>query len=86
MDSEGKQRLLTIKKAQHMAKNKKFLVLFIPVTGQYFAYLIVLDFESTCWKDKKFSYGPEISKLYSVLSTRTGGKERQRKGTRGWER
>ena len=36
-------------------------------TGQYFAYLIVLDFESTCWKDKKMNYGPEISKLKTKI-------------------
>ena len=36
--------------------------LFLTMTGQYFTYLIVLDFESTCWKDKKMNYGPEISK------------------------
>ena len=37
------------------------------MVGQYFSYLIVLDFESTCWKDKKMNYAPEISK-YQVLS------------------
>ena len=34
---------------------------FVSFIGQYFTYLIVLDFESTCWKDKKMNYGPEIS-------------------------
>ena len=38
------------------------VVFFLTMTGQYFTYLIVLDFESTCWKDKKMNYGPEISK------------------------
>ncbi|KAJ7362074.1 ERI1 exoribonuclease 2 [Desmophyllum pertusum] len=40
---------------------------------QHFTYLIVLDFESTCWKDKKLNYGPEIIEFPAVLlNTSTG--------------
>ena len=38
--------------------------MFFPVwsIGQPFAYVIVIDFEATCWKEKKlFNYAPEIS-------------------------
>lgn len=58
--------LVLVDKAIH-----RFMQLFLAIfpvvcliccTGQCFAYLIVLDFESTCWKDKKLNYGPEISK------------------------
>ncbi|XP_068671809.1 ERI1 exoribonuclease 2-like [Montipora foliosa] len=44
--------------------------------SQYFAYLIVLDFESTCWRDKKLNYGPEIIEFPAVLlNTSTGALE-----------
>ena len=46
--------------------------LFLATTGQYFTYLIVLDFESTCWKDKKMNYGPEISKSSIVWADCVG--------------
>ena len=50
-----------------MLGNAFVVIPFRYYTGQYFAYLIVLDFESTCWKDKKMNYGPEISKLKTKI-------------------
>ena len=41
------------------------------MAGQYFSYLIVLDFESTCWKDKKMNYAPEISKYQFFRQKKT---------------
>lgn len=40
---------------------------------QYFSYLIVLDFESTCWKDKKMNYAPEIIEFPAVLLNTNSG-------------
>ncbi|CAH3150785.1 unnamed protein product [Porites evermanni] len=38
--------------------------------------MIVLDFELTCWKDKKMNYGPEIIEFPPVLlNTSTGEME-----------
>lgn len=34
---------------------------------QIFKYLIVLDFESTCWKDKENAYSPEVIEFPAVL-------------------
>ena len=50
-----------------MLGNAFVVIPFRYYTGQYFAYLIVLDLESTCWKDKKMNYGPEISKLKTKI-------------------
>ena len=50
-----------------MLGNAFVVIPFRYYTGQYFAYLIVLDFESTCWKAKKMNYGPEISKLKTKI-------------------
>ena len=32
---------------------KLFIMIIIIFSAQTFSYIIVLDFESTCWKDKK---------------------------------
>ncbi|MFT7812076.1 ERI1 exoribonuclease 2 [Arapaima gigas] len=40
---------------------------------QLFSYLIVIDFESTCWKEKK-SYGQEIIEFPAVLLNTSNGK------------
>ncbi|CAL8330665.1 unnamed protein product [Merluccius merluccius] len=43
-----------------------------PVCNQIFSYLIVIDFESTCWKEKN-NYGQEIIEFPAVLlNTSTG--------------
>ncbi|XP_067912574.1 ERI1 exoribonuclease 2 [Heterodontus francisci] len=36
-------------------------------SNQFFAYLIIIDFESTCWKDGKSHYSPEIIEFPAVL-------------------
>ncbi|KAI4893591.1 hypothetical protein NFI96_019286 [Prochilodus magdalenae] len=42
------------------------------LTGQMFSYLIVIDFESTCWREKN-NYGQEIIEFPAVLlNTSTG--------------
>ncbi|XP_073504077.1 ERI1 exoribonuclease 2 [Phyllobates terribilis] len=43
-----------------------------PKTNQFFDYLIVIDFESTCWKDTKH-YGQEIIEFPAVLLNTTCG-------------
>ncbi|XP_077131066.1 ERI1 exoribonuclease 2 isoform X2 [Ranitomeya variabilis] len=43
-----------------------------PKTNQFFDYLIVIDFESTCWKDTK-CYGQEIIEFPAVLLNTTRG-------------
>ncbi|XP_073399132.1 ERI1 exoribonuclease 2 [Dendrobates tinctorius] len=43
-----------------------------PKTNQLFDYLIVIDFESTCWKDTKH-YGQEIIEFPAVLINTTHG-------------
>ncbi|XP_036388584.1 ERI1 exoribonuclease 2 [Megalops cyprinoides] len=40
---------------------------------QFFSYLIVIDFESTCWKEKN-SYGQEIIEFPAVLLNTSNGK------------
>ncbi|EMP31520.1 ERI1 exoribonuclease 2 [Chelonia mydas] len=43
------------------------------VSGQLFDYLIIIDFESTCWKDGKYHYSQEIIEFPAVLlNTSTG--------------
>ncbi|XP_041641617.1 ERI1 exoribonuclease 2 [Cheilinus undulatus] len=43
-----------------------------PLSNQTFSYLIVIDFESTCWKEKN-NYGQEIIEFPAVLlNTSTG--------------
>ncbi|KAL2086511.1 hypothetical protein ACEWY4_017570 [Coilia grayii] len=43
-----------------------------PGSKQYFPYLIIIDFESTCWKEKN-NYGQEIIEFPAVLlNTSTG--------------
>ncbi|KAF7689175.1 ERI1 exoribonuclease 2 [Silurus meridionalis] len=43
-----------------------------PASNQLFSYLIIIDFESTCWKEKN-SYGQEIIEFPAVLmNTHTG--------------
>ena len=46
--------------------------------GQVFAYLIVIDFESTCWKNKK-NVGQEISKCYHQIVVVSLYKAKKRK-------
>ncbi|KAJ8246194.1 hypothetical protein GJAV_G00264750 [Gymnothorax javanicus] len=41
--------------------------------GQQFSYLIVIDFESTCWEDKN-SYGQEIIEFPDILLNTSNGK------------
>ena len=41
---------------------------------QIFDYLVVLDFESTCWKDKEHRYNPEIIEFPAVLVNLATGK------------
>ncbi|XP_053551054.1 ERI1 exoribonuclease 2 [Bombina bombina] len=43
-----------------------------PKTKQFFQYLIVIDFESTCWKDAKH-YGQEIIEFPAVLLNTSNG-------------
>ncbi|KAM4631947.1 ERI1 exoribonuclease 2 [Discoglossus pictus] len=43
-----------------------------PKAKQYFDYLIIIDFESTCWKDAKH-YGQEIIEFPAVLLNTTNG-------------
>ncbi|KAM3916066.1 ERI1 exoribonuclease 2 [Leptodactylus fuscus] len=43
-----------------------------PTSKQYFDYLIVIDFESTCWKDTKH-YGQEIIEFPAVLLNTSNG-------------
>lgn len=42
-------------------------------SDQIFSYLIVLDFESTCWKDKNNSFSPEIIEFPAVLLNTSNG-------------
>ncbi|XP_043350242.1 ERI1 exoribonuclease 2 isoform X3 [Dermochelys coriacea] len=43
------------------------------VSWQLFDYLIIIDFESTCWKDGKYQYSQEIIEFPAVLlNTSTG--------------
>ncbi|CAL9699826.1 unnamed protein product [Knipowitschia caucasica] len=47
------------------------------VSNQIFAYIVVIDFESTCWKEKN-NYGQEIIEFPAVLlNTSTGEVERE---------
>ena len=42
-----------------------FLGLFyLFILEQIFAYVVILDFESTCWKEKAKGYNNEISKYF----------------------
>nr|XP_033818821.1 ERI1 exoribonuclease 2 isoform X2 [Geotrypetes seraphini] len=44
-----------------------------PALKQIFDYLIVLDFESTCWKDSKQHYSQEIIEFPAVLLNTSNG-------------
>ncbi|KAK5865542.1 hypothetical protein PBY51_019807 [Eleginops maclovinus] len=62
----AKELGLLRQRSQSTNGSKKFL------SNQIFAYLIVIDFESTCWKEKN-SYGQEIIEFPAVLlNTSTG--------------
>lgn len=41
--------------------------------NQYFSYLIIIDFESTCWKNGKSHYRPEIIEFPAVLLNTSSG-------------
>eukprot|EP00062_Callorhinchus_milii_P022006 gi/632979333/ref/XP_007906410.1/ PREDICTED: ERI1 exoribonuclease 2 [Callorhinchus milii] len=41
--------------------------------NQFFSYLIIIDFESTCWKDGKSRYPPEIIEFPAVLLNTSSG-------------
>ncbi|KAM9305526.1 ERI1 exoribonuclease 2 [Gastrophryne carolinensis] len=43
-----------------------------PISKQFFQYLIIIDFESTCWKDTKH-YGQEIIEFPAVLLNTSSG-------------
>ncbi|XP_063286445.1 ERI1 exoribonuclease 2 [Pelobates fuscus] len=45
---------------------------FSPKSKQFFEYLIIIDFESTCWKDAKH-YGQEIIEFPAVLLNTSNG-------------
>ncbi|XP_056136404.1 ERI1 exoribonuclease 2 [Lampris incognitus] len=63
----AKELGLLRKRSQVSAAQKKPLV-----SNQIFAYLIVIDFESTCWREKN-NYGQEIIEFPAVLlNTYTG--------------
>ncbi|XP_059835085.1 ERI1 exoribonuclease 2 isoform X1 [Hypanus sabinus] len=44
-----------------------------PKLNQYFSYLIIIDFESTCWKNGKSHYHPEIIEFPAVLLNTSSG-------------
>ncbi|XP_038676550.1 ERI1 exoribonuclease 2 isoform X1 [Scyliorhinus canicula] len=44
-----------------------------PKSNQFFSYLIIIDFESTCWKDGKSHYRPEIIEFPAVLLNTSNG-------------
>ncbi|XP_067859501.1 ERI1 exoribonuclease 2 [Heptranchias perlo] len=44
-----------------------------PKSNQFFSYLIIIDFESTCWKDGKSRYSPEIIEFPAVLLNTSSG-------------
>ncbi|XP_062915367.1 ERI1 exoribonuclease 2 [Mobula hypostoma] len=44
-----------------------------PKLNQYFSYLIIIDFESTCWKNGKSHYRPEIIEFPAVLLNTSSG-------------
>ncbi|XP_078095966.1 ERI1 exoribonuclease 2 [Mustelus asterias] len=44
-----------------------------PKSNQFFSYLIIIDFESTCWKDGKSRYSPEIIEFPAVLLNTSNG-------------
>ncbi|XP_030206598.1 ERI1 exoribonuclease 2 isoform X2 [Gadus morhua] len=56
-----------LRKRRQATENKAFIV-----CNQIFSYLIVIDFESTCWREKN-NYGQEIIEFPAVLlNTSTG--------------
>uniref|UniRef100_UPI00398E52D7 ERI1 exoribonuclease 2 n=1 Tax=Pristiophorus japonicus TaxID=55135 RepID=UPI00398E52D7 len=44
-----------------------------PKSNQFFSYLFIIDFESTCWKDGKSHYSPEIIEFPAVLLNTSSG-------------
>ncbi|XP_072416023.1 ERI1 exoribonuclease 2 isoform X1 [Chiloscyllium punctatum] len=44
-----------------------------PKSNQFFSYLIIIDFESTCWKDGRTRYSPEIIEFPAVLLNTSNG-------------
>ncbi|XP_041062665.1 ERI1 exoribonuclease 2 isoform X1 [Carcharodon carcharias] len=44
-----------------------------PKSNQFFSYLIIIDFESTCWKNGKSRYSPEIIEFPAVLLNTSNG-------------
>ncbi|MEE6497699.1 hypothetical protein FKM82_002815 [Ascaphus truei] len=64
------KQLGLIRKSSKMSLNSKNLC--GPKSKQFFDYLIIIDFESTCWKDTKH-YGQEIIEFPAVLLNTLNG-------------
>ncbi|XP_071509827.1 ERI1 exoribonuclease 2-like [Diadema antillarum] len=64
--------LLRKRTASTLDKRKSKLPKNSPVTCQTFSYVVVIDFESTCWKDKKNSNQEIIEFPAVLLNTKTG--------------
>ncbi|XP_037546307.1 ERI1 exoribonuclease 2 [Nematolebias whitei] len=63
----AKKLKLLRQRSQSSSESKKLVI-----TNQIFSYLIVIDFESTCWRDKN-NYAQEIIEFPAVfLNTSTG--------------
>ncbi|XP_062242898.1 ERI1 exoribonuclease 2 [Platichthys flesus] len=63
----AKQLGLLRQRSQSSSGSKKALV-----SNQMFSYLIVIDFESTCWREKS-SYSPEVIEFPAVLLNTSSG-------------
>ncbi|XP_060950234.1 ERI1 exoribonuclease 2 [Limanda limanda] len=63
----AKQLGLLRQRSQSSSGSKKALV-----SNQTFSYLIVIDFESTCWREKS-SYSPEVIEFPAVLLNTSSG-------------
>nr|XP_019958655.1 PREDICTED: ERI1 exoribonuclease 2 [Paralichthys olivaceus] len=63
----AKQLGLLRQRSQSSSGSKKTLV-----SNQIFSYLIVIDFESTCWREKNH-YSPEIIEFPAVLLNTSSG-------------
>uniref|UniRef100_A0A8C5QRB3 ERI1 exoribonuclease 2 n=1 Tax=Leptobrachium leishanense TaxID=445787 RepID=A0A8C5QRB3_9ANUR len=64
------KQLGLIRRSSSLSSKSKNL--FNPKSKQYFKYLIIIDFESTCWKDAKH-YGQEIIEFPAVLLNTLNG-------------
>ncbi|XP_053326750.1 ERI1 exoribonuclease 2 [Spea bombifrons] len=64
------KQLGLIRKSSKLSYNSKNAC--SPKSKQYFEYLIIIDFESTCWKDSKH-YGQEIIEFPAVLLNTSNG-------------